>query len=202
MKTETEVKFLSLDHSDIREKLTVLGGTCTQPMRLMRRAIIDFPDRRLMQGETNSFVRVRDQGDKITLTFKRFSSFSVGGAQEIETTVGSFEDTVNIFVATGLEAASFQESKRETWHYKGCEIVLDEWPWLNPYIEIEGESEEALKSIAHEMGLDWSDAVFGDVMVAYRAQYPHLKPHETVADLKEVKFGTPLPKFLMSEATL
>jgi adenylate cyclase class 2 len=197
MKTETEVKFLSLNHDDLREKLKALGATCLQPMRLMRRAIIDFPDRRLMRGEINSYIRVRDEGDKVTLTFKQFASLSVDGAREIETTVGSFEDTIGIFVSAGLEAFSLQESKRETWEYKGYEIVLDEWPWLNPYIEIEGESEDGLKSIVKELELDWSKAAFGDVMVAYRAQYPHLKPDETVANLKEVRFNTPLPQFLV-----
>ena len=196
MKDEIEAKFLSLNHEVIRNKLQTVGGTCEQPMRLMRRAIVDFPDRRLQQGEKNSYVRVRDEGNKVTLTFKQFNSLTVDGAQEIETSVGSFEDTVSIFTAMGLEVVSFQESKRETWVYKNCEIVLDEWPWLEPYIEIEGGSIEELKSVSVDLGLDWSSAVFGDVMVAYRAQYPHLASNETVGNLKEVRFNTPPPEFL------
>lgn len=196
MKEEIEAKFLSLDHDVIREKLHTLGARCEQPMRLMRRAIIDFPDLRLQQGKENSYVRVRDEGNKVTLTFKQFNSLSVDGAREIETTVGSFEDTVSIFTAMGLEVVSLQESRRETWTYKDCEIVLDEWPWLEPYIEIEGGSIEELKFVSTELGLDWSDAVFGDVMVAYRAQYPHLAPSETVGSLKEVRFDAPPPQFL------
>lgn len=196
MKTEIEVKFHSLDHNDIRARLVRLGATCTQPMRLMKRAIIDFPDRRLQKGESNSYVRVRDEGDKVTLTFKRFDSLSVDGAKEIETVVGSFEDAISIFVAMGLEVTSLQESKRETWIYKECEIVLDEWPWLDPYIEIEGESESVLRDISRDLELNWSVAIFGDVMSVYRIQYPHLKLSETVGNLKEVRFDSPLPDFL------
>lgn len=196
MKDEIEAKFLSVDHGEIREKLRTLGASCVQPMRLMKRAIVDFPDLRLQQGERNSYVRVRDEGNKVTLTYKQFNSLAVDGAKEIETTVGSFDDTIGIFVAMGLEVVSLQESRRETWTYKGCEIVLDEWPWLKPYIEIEGASIEDLKSVSAELELDWKDAVFGDVMVAYRAEYPHLQPSETVGSLKEVRFNDPPPDFL------
>lgn len=196
MKTEIEVKFLSVDHSVIRNSLTSIGATCTQPMRLMRRAIIDFPDRRLQKGESNSYVRVRDEGDKVTLTYKVFDSLSVDGAREIETTVGSFEDCIGILKAFGVEVSSFQESKRETWMYGDCEIVLDEWPWLEQYIEIEGDSEDVLRTVASKLNLDWSKAAFGDVMVAYRAQYPLLGPNETVGNLKEVRFDAPPPAFL------
>lgn len=194
MKTETEVKFLNQNHETIRAVLSALGATCMQQMRLMKRAIIDFPDRRLQTGEVNSFMRVRDEGDRVMLTYKQFNSLSVDGAREIETSVGSFDDAVHIFTSIGLEVVSLQESKRETWEYGEFEIVLDEWPWLEPYIEIEGESEEALRTMSNQLGLDWGDAVFGDVMVAYRAQYPQLTEKDTVGSIKEVRFGAPLPQ--------
>lgn len=196
MTTETEVKFLHIDHDDLRAKLRGLDATCTKPMRLMRRAIIDYPDRRLQTGVNNSFIRVRDEGDITTLTFKLFQTLSVDGAKEITTTVDSFENTIKIFEAAGLEVLSFQESMRETWEFRGCEIMLDVWPWLNPYIEIEGPDTSTLQHVSLLLNLDWNYAVFGDVMVAYRAQYPHLLEHQTVGSLPEVKFITEAPTFL------
>ena len=173
MDIEIEAKFLNCTHEDIRQKLRSIGAHCEFPMRLMRRAIIDYPDRRLQTSIPNSYIRVR----------------------EIEVVVDSFQKTVDVFTAVGLEVVSMQESKRETWKYKECEVVLDEWPWLNPYIEIEGESEENLKDLATKLELRWTDAVFGDVMVAYRAQYPHLTAEQTIGKLPEVRFNTPLPAF-------
>lgn len=196
MTTEIEVKFLNSDHDDMRAKLRGIEAVCTKPMRLMRRAIIDYSDRRLQNGASNSFVRVRDEGDVTTLTFKQFDALSVDGAKEITTTVDSFVNTIKIFEAAGLEALSMQESMRETWEFRGCEIVLDVWPWLNPYIEIEGPDISTLQHLALLLNLDWNDAVFGDVMVAYRAQYPHLQEHQTVGSLPEVKFNTEPPAFL------
>lgn len=199
MRTEIEAKFLNMNHDAIRESLRIAGGVCGTPMRTMRRAIIDYPDNRLQKEPSNSFVRVRDEGEKTTLTYKSFTALSVDGAREIEIEVSSFDDAVAIFVAAGLVVISLQESKRETWNLDACEIVLDEWPWLNPYIEIEGASEQCLQDLTKKIGLDWNDAVFGDVMVAYKHQYPHLLPHQVISTLPEVRFGAPPPDFLVSD---
>lgn len=195
MKTETEVKFLDISIRAVRNQLKVLGAVCEQPMRTMRRTIIDYPDKRL-EKEIDAFIRVRDEGDKITLTYKQFKQHSVDGAREIELVVSSYEDIVSIFEAIGLSIKSFQESRRETWRLGSTEIMLDEWPWLKPYMEIEGESEAALRDVAKKLGLNWDNAVFGDVMAAYRAEYPHLHDTDTVGSLSQVQFDAPLPALL------
>jgi adenylate cyclase class 2 len=196
MNTEIEVKFLHINHEEIRTRLKDAGFECVTPMRLMRRAIIDYADRRLQVGTPNSYIRVRDEGDKVTLTYKQFAALSIDGAQEIEVVTSSFEDTVKIFTQVGLEVVSLQESKRETWKSDTCEVMLDEWPWLDPYIEIEAATETEVKEVASKLGLDWSIAKFGDVMVAYRDQYPYLNEAQTVGKVPEVLFDVPLPDLL------
>lgn len=199
MTVEVEVKFLHIKHEEIRYKLKDNGFACVVPMRLMRRAIIDYPDRRLQTGVPSSYIRVRDEGDKVTLTYKSFASLSISGAGEVEVVTSSFSDSVQIFEAVGLEVVSLQESRRETWRRGSCEIVLDEWPWLDPYIEIEGGTESEVREVSNELGLDWSTAKFGDVMVAYRDQYPHLKEADTIGMIPEVLFSSPPPDFLRRE---
>ena len=98
--------------------------------------------------------------------------------------------------AIGLQVKSSQESRREAWQLGSAEIVLDEWPWLDPYIEIEATDEATVRRVAGELGFDWTAAVFGDVMAAYRAQYPHLSRSGTVGTIEVVKFGDPLPDLL------
>ncbi len=196
MNTEIEVKFLHINHEEIRNRLKGIGFECVTPMRLMRRAIIDYADRRLQVGMPNSYIRVRDEGDKVTLTYKQFAELSIDGAKEIEIVTSSFEDTVKIFTQVGLEVVSLQESKRETWKSGACEVVLDEWPWLDPYIEIEATTESEVKDVAQRLGLNWILAKFGDVMVAYRDQYPYLNEAQTVGKVPEVLFDAPLPDLL------
>lgn len=193
MESEIEVKFLDVNFDTVREKLKELGAVCEQPMRLMRRAI--FRNEFMKTGK-DSYLRVRDEGDTVAMTYKQFDSLSVDGAKEIGVAVDSFEDTVALLAQVGIPLKSIQESKRETWKLGETEIVLDEWPWIKPYIEIEGESEERLREVASKVGFNWADAVFGDVMVAYRAEYPHLSEEDTVGNIPEVRFGDSLPDLL------
>lgn len=195
MKTEIEVKFLALDHDDIRTKLIAIGATLETPMRLMRRVTIDTTDMK----QKGAFVRVRDEGNRVTLTYKQFDQLSVDGAKEIEVEVSNFQNTIDLLAVAGLTQGSFQESKRETWKLGTTEIVLDEWPWIKPYIEIEGESEVTLRDVAKQLDLDWNSAIFGDVMSAYRAEYPHLTKGQTVGNVAEVRFGMELPELLRGE---
>lgn len=192
MNDEIEVKFVNIDHDAIRSTLESVGAVLEQPMRLMKRVTIDSNDMR----SKNAFLRVRDQGDRVTLTYKQFDELSLNGAKEIEITVNDFDETVKLLAAAGLPHGSFQETRRETWRLGLTEIVLDVWPWLDPYIEIEGVSEQDVKSVASLLNLDWSKAVFGDVMEAYRVQYPNIGPDDTVGNVPVVKFGDPLPDFL------
>jgi adenylate cyclase, class 2 len=195
MNTEFEAKFLKVSHEEIRKKLQFVGAMLQHPMRHMRRVIIENDELRAK----GAFLRVRDEGDKITLTFKQFNDLSVDGAKEYEVVVSDFDKIVALLAAAGLPYKSLQESKRETWSYENAEIVLDEWPWLDPYIEIEADSEEKVIAVARVLGLDWSDAVFGDVMAAYRVQYPHLSERDTVGNLPTVCFGDPLPNLLIDK---
>lgn len=197
MPKEIEAKFLNINPEDIRARLVSVGAQCEHPMRLMRRALFDYPDGRfqkgIKEGGRTQILRVRSEGHKTTITYKARSGS--GYADEIETTVGSFEEMQNILKAIGLESYTYQESKRETWQYKNVEVVIDEWPWLSTYIEIEGPDEESIKSAASDLGLKWEDAKFGSVDTAYMDQYKRMKKTDSVGDLPEVRFGMPVPKF-------
>lgn len=198
MQTEIEVKFLDIDFDVIRERLKNLGAVCEQPMRMMCRVVLDYPDRR-MQTKKDGWVRVRDEGDKVTLTFKQTTEHEFGGAKELEVVVSSYDDTIAIFKKIGLVVHTDQETKRETWKIDGVEVVLDEWPWLNPFIEIEGPTKEQVKDIASKLELDWQDAVFGSVTVAYRIQYPDIHKDEHISQIPEIKFNLPMPDWFIKK---
>jgi len=193
MNSEIEAKFLDIDHDKIRQALKQLGAKLEKPLRTMRRVTIDTPHMKTK----DAFVRVRDEGDKVTIAYKQFDELSVDGAKEIEVIVSHFEESIALLAAAGLKHGSYQESKRETWRLGDAEIVLDTWPWLKPYIEIEGIDIKTVKTTSKSLGLKWEDAVFGDVMAAYRVQYPHLSLTDTVGNLSEVKFDDPVPDLLI-----
>ena len=198
MQKEIEAKFLNQNHDAVRAKLQGLGAICEKPMRMMRRVTMDNDKMHTVDG----FLRVRDEGDRVTITYKQFDDLSSAtGTYEIEALLGGgadLEKVVDIInKLTDVTRQSMQESKRETWRRGEVEVVLDEWPWLEPYIEIEAPNEKILREFAAEMGYDYDkEAVFGDVMAAYRVQYPHLTEKDTVGSLPAVRFDDPLPDLL------
>lgn len=193
MQQEIEVKFLAVDPDKVRATLKDLGAHCEHPMRLMRRIHFDYPDSRFQKHGHEQRLRVRDEGDKFTVTYKAKNETNY--VHELETTVGSFDDMANIFKAIGLIDFSYQESRRETWKCDNVEVVIDEWPWLKPYIEIEGPDEESIKAVAHKLGFDWKDSLFGSVDTAYKAEYLGMKDNDSVGDIPRVTFDMPVPQY-------
>lgn len=149
--------------------------------------------------DKNAFVRIRDEGYRTTITYKQFDDDSVDGAKEFEVAVSDFETAVNLFAAAGLVHDSFQESYRENWQLGEVEVMLDEWPWLNPYLEIEATTEELVKEAAAKLGYEWSRAVFGGVANVYREQYPHIGAEgnkEINQNWALIRFADPRPALL------
>ncbi len=192
MNPEIEVKFVNVAIDDIRQRLQEAGAELEQPMRDMKRALIEEEH----HAAERSFIRIRDEGDKVTLCFKRRTlpdaETTINSVHELETTVGDFDTTIKIFQEAGWDYITYQESRRETWRLGDVEVVIDEWPWIQPYIEIEGASEAAVKQAAAELGFDWADAVFGSVDVIYHRDYPAMTVRGII-DIREVRFGDPVP---------
>ncbi|HVW23154.1 MAG TPA: class IV adenylate cyclase [Candidatus Saccharimonadales bacterium] len=195
MPAEIEAKFLNVDIEDIRARLKAAGAKLEQPMRLMRRDLFDHADDRYKNGGYQERLRIRDEGGKIAINYKRAGEDSPY-AHELESTIDSYENMKQILEAVGLKSISYQETKRETWLLDETEVVIDEWPWLKPYIEIEGPSEEAIKAVAAKIGFSWEEAKYGSVDTAYRAEYPKMDEDDSISEVAIVKFDLPLPTYL------
>ena len=202
MTAEIEVRFATVAHEPMRQLLITHGAVCRSPMRLMRRAIMDFPDRRMQHGNSEfwGWIRVRDEGDRVTVTYKHIAKNEQFDTHEIELTVSSFDSAVGLFEAIGLKVLSLQESKRETWILNSCEIALDEWPWIEPFIEIEGPDEGALQNTAGLLELPWSEALKGNVVEIYRKRYKGMVGDDTIGDIPELTFEE-MPAWLRERET-
>lgn len=194
MKTEIEAKFLHIDPDDVRARLQKAGALCKQPMQLMRRVIFDND----VMDKKHAYLRIRDEGHRVSMTYKQFDNLSLTGAKEIEFSVSDYDAAVALIEATGIKIRSLQEARREIWTKDEVEIVIDEWPWIDPFIEIEAPTEQLVEDTAKQLGFDWKDAAFGDIMTAYRAEYPHLgtEPKDMVYNLPVVRLGDPVPDML------
>ena len=164
MKNEIEAQFLDIDKNDMRSKLKGIGANLEKPEVLMRRVVF-------YTGE-HSFARVRDEGDKVVMTYKNVSDdHSILGTKEVNVEVDDYDDAILFLKGCGLEIKARQETKREIWKFGDVEICIDTWPWIPPFMEIEGPTEESVWETARKLGLDKSQAKFGSVDTTYQYYY-------------------------------
>lgn len=191
METEIEAKFTQIDPTEIRQRLADVGAKLIQPERLMKRKIFDYPDGRLQT--IKGWVRLRDEGDKITLAYKQLNDRTLHGTQEISIIVDDFDRTAAWLEAVGLRQKSYQETKRESWLLGKTTVEIDTWPWIPSYVEIEGESESDVKKTSALLHFDWSQAKHGSVEIVYQEIYDVTE--EEIDDWQEATF-TPVPDWL------
>ena len=92
----------------------------------------------------NKWIRLRRTGDKSTLTVKHVFDKNTSAIQKVgeyEIPVNSVEETDALLTALGFAKRNVQEKIRTQYEYKGAEIDIDQWPHLEPYMEIESEDE-------------------------------------------------------------
>jgi adenylate cyclase, class 2 len=191
MQTELEAKFLDIEADKIRNSLKANGAVLIHPERLMRRKNFDYPDGRL--EKVGGWIRVRDEGDKTTLAYKRLVDRTIEGTKEISLAVEDFEKISNLLLAIGLRNKSYQETKRERWELDGVEVTIDTWPWIPTFAELEGSSESGLQKTAAKLGLDWGRALHGSVENAYQAYYG--VSEEEIDGWESITF-VPVPEWL------
>ena len=194
METEIEAKWLNIDKDAIRQKLRSIGANLVTKERKMIRSVFDYPDMRL--EKVGGWVRVRDEADKVTMSYKQLNDRSVHGTKEVNLVVDNYENACSFLSAIGLAGNSIQETMRESWELDGSAIEIDTWPWIPAFVEIEAKSEQELRRTAKLLGLEFKDALHGSVETAYMAVYDVTEMD--VDGWPEIRFGD-VPSWLLAK---
>ena len=194
METEIEAKFPDINPNFLRIKLKKSIAVQIHPEVLMRRKTFDYNDRRLYK--TKGWVRVRDEGDKVTLSYKQLNDRTLYGTKEVMVIVNDFERTCEFLIAVGFEVKSYQETKREKWKLNDVEITIDTWPWVPTFVELEGSSEKIIMETSKLLGLDWKNRIHGSVEPIYQMHYDVTE--KEIDSWKLISF-TPIPNWLLAK---
>lgn len=165
MKIEYEIRFLEINQEEILRKLKALKAKEIGNWLQIRKTYD------LINPNPNSWVRLRTNGKTTTLTVKEIGSAKIDGTKEAEIVVDDFDETDLILSKIGLKARNYQENRRHQFVYKDVEIDIDSWPLIPTYLEIEGNSEAAIKSVCKDLGLDYSKSTTMDVTDIYNKVY-------------------------------
>ncbi len=157
MKIEYEATFANVNKNEIRKILKEKGAVLLRKEFIQKRKVFYPPT---CINKEDGFMRVRDEGDKITMALKIFKGEGIERQKETEIEVNDFDTACQLVKNLGMKQKSYQETKRELWVLDGVEIMIDEWPFLEPFIEVEGKNELEVKSVSEKLGFKWKDAIF------------------------------------------
>ncbi len=168
MQIEYEATFENIDKDDMRSRLKKAGAKLEREEFMQKRVVFNLPSGHEIPG---GWLRVRDEGDRITCSLKIIDGNKIEDQKETQIEVSDFDQTVLLLETMGAERKAFQESKRELWKMGEVEIMIDEWPWLKPFVEIEGPDEEKVQSVSNKLGFKREEAIFCAVGKLYVREF-------------------------------
>ncbi len=168
MDIEYEATFEKVDKDGVRARLRAAGAKLVRPEFTQRRVVFHLPKGHEIPG---GWLRVRDEGDKVTMSLKIVTGTAIEDQKEICLKVSDFEAAVELLRLVGAEKKSYQETRRELWALDGADVTIDEWPFLEPFVEVEARDEAAVRSASEKIGFDYANALFCSTDTLYARKY-------------------------------
>jgi len=104
MNIEYEATFLDVNKDDVRARLKKAGAQLVRPECLQRRVPFHLPKEKRSK---DAWLRVRDEGDKVTLSLKVIDGDKIENQKEICITVDNFDETIKLLESIGCEKKSY-----------------------------------------------------------------------------------------------
>jgi hypothetical protein len=159
---EYEAKIYDVIPADIVAKLARLGAKEIGSYNFRRYVFDTIP------AVPNRWVRLRSDGQHATLTVKEITTDAIDGTHEWEVEVSDLDTTLEILAKIGIKPRGYQENKRQEYNLGGVQVVIDHWPKLKPYIEIEGNSAEEVINTAKLLGYTEDDLTMKNTAELYQ----------------------------------
>jgi adenylate cyclase, class 2 len=144
MGKEFEIQILDVNISKMRKILKNNKGTKIHKNIRFERAVFNR-----CNSTVRGFVRVRNEGNNITMTVKIYNDKKFPDEHEISIKE-NFESGKKFLEALNLRMTAYQETYREKWSLpiKGVhEITFDTWPGLPTYMEIDCDNKKTLDKV-------------------------------------------------------
>ncbi len=151
MPKEYELRFMNYNKKDLIHKLKKLGAKLIHKAIIYEYMVFHHPLK-----QTDVYIRVRKEFDKITLTYK--TNLKSKYVDEYEINVSDYDQTIQILNMLGLKKKYQIQKLREKWLIETrssnfAEIVFDTYPGIPEYMEVECNSLKFLKQTISKLGL-------------------------------------------------
>lgn len=182
---EVELKF-KINNNQIKK---IVDNPDVVSEKEVHQKTVMFDNADKLMEHTDGRIRLRQQGNKISLSYKRPLP-SAGNEKkevELETEVGNFEVMFNILRMMGYAPSTSYEKYTIPFKLKNNPDVymeIQKYPF-ETFLEIEGSKEE-IEKVAKQLGFDTKDALIKPVDTLFTewrmAKGLSLKPHMTFKD--------------------
>src|SRR3989344_8493528 len=98
MYTEFEATFINIEKDEIRNRLENAGAKLVREEYLQKRAVFNLPTGHEIKG---GWLRVRDEGNKITMSLKIVDGDKIENQKETQLKVDSFDEGVKLLETVG-----------------------------------------------------------------------------------------------------
>ncbi len=177
---EIEVKILEIDPAKVEKKLIDLGAKKTFS-GIVR---VRYFDKNGEIKKKNDLLRVRQfcadkdgQKEKTEVCYKANKHTKNGYkvCDEYNLQGADFDESVAFLENLGFEITCSYEKKRTVFKYKNLEVVIDEYPKIPPFIEIEGADEAAVESLILDLDLEKNERSVHAIGGLLKEKYPHVQ---------------------------
>ncbi|MCH5583679.1 CYTH domain-containing protein [Shimazuella sp. AN120528] len=176
MAIEYEARVLEVDPEQIKQKIIACGGVEIR-QSLMRRYVYS-----INKTDLSRFIRLRDTGFEVTLTYKEIKHDGIDGTEETELVVDDFDKTDEFLSRLGYQGKWYQENYRNSFQLEGARLEIDRWPMIPPYLEIEADSYEEVIRIAALLGYTKDQLIGENTLKIYTHYGINLK------EIKDLRF--------------
>ena len=82
--------------------------------------------------------------------------------------MSSYSSAITLLATIGLTKTRTEEKKRTRYKLDGCNFDIDTWPDIPTYVEIEAESEAAIRNMCSFLELKFEDSFKGSAHDIFR----------------------------------
>ena len=160
MGKEIELKVIGINPKKTKERLKTINARFKGHFVLQRVTfqgsrsgeIKDYKSNASNEEYYTSWIRVRTNGKKTTLTLKEQYGTGIAKRFEYEVEVSDFATTVKILKKSMPEASyNYMVTTRDVYELGDIIFTIDKWPYLPYQIEIEGTTERKVKAAYNKL---------------------------------------------------
>lgn len=156
MGSEIELKIVGINPNNAKKRLAAINARFKGSYVLQRVTFQGTRSGRIKDYKSNtandsyytSWIRVRTDGKRTTLTLKEQRGTGITKRSEYEVEVSDFATTVKILTKMIPDAyRNYMITTRDVYELGDVTITIDKWPYLPYQLEIEGSTEKKIREV-------------------------------------------------------